>query len=58
MRSIFFVTDQLSENHRLLTIELDSIHLVEKDSNNNEELVEKIRYSTIKLTPDNDDDDK
>lgn len=58
MRSIFFVTDQLSENHRLLTIELDSIHLVEKDSNNNEELVEKIRYSTIKLTPDNGDDDK
>lgn len=56
MRSIFFVTDQTSENNRLLTIELDPLHLIEKD-NNNEEYLENIRYSTIKMTSENDNHD-
>lgn len=52
IRSIFFVTDQTSNDHRSLTIELDPMYLIEKD-NNNEDYFEKMKYSNIKLEIDN-----
>jgi hypothetical protein len=53
IRTIFFVTDQTSnndDNKRSLTIEIDPMYLIEKD-NNNEDYIEKIKYSVIKLLP-------
>ncbi len=55
IRTIFFVTDQTSidENNRSLTIEIDPMYLIEKD-NNNDDYLEKIKYSTIKLLTNNE----
>ncbi|CAM4747225.1 unnamed protein product [Rotaria magnacalcarata] len=59
IRTIFFVTDQTSNdnNNRSLTIEIDRMHLIEKD-NNDEEYLEKLKYSTIKLLTDNENNKK
>ncbi len=56
IRTIFFVTDQTSnndDNKRSLTIEIDPMYLIEKD-NNNEDYIEKIKYSVIKLLSNNE----
>ena len=55
IRTIFFVTNQISNNddnstnNRSFTIEIDPMYLIEKD-NNNEDYLEKIKYSIIKLS--------
>ena len=52
IRSIFFVTDQTSTDHRSLTLELDALYLIEKDINDDEHY-EKMKYSLLKV--ENDD---
>jgi hypothetical protein len=54
IQSIFFVTDQTSnDDNRSLTIEIDPMYLIEKD-NNNENYLEKVKYSTVKLLKNNE----
>ncbi|UJR26209.1 hypothetical protein I4U23_007552 [Adineta vaga] len=60
IRTIFFVTDRTSttnENTRLLTIEIDPMCLIEKDVND-ENYMEKLNYSMIKLLTDKDSSEK
>ncbi|CAF3548136.1 unnamed protein product [Rotaria sordida] len=60
IRTIFFVTDQTSNdnnNNRSFTIEIDPMHLIEKD-NNDENYIEKLKYSTITLLTNNESNQK
>jgi hypothetical protein len=59
IRSIFFVTEQTptNENNRSFTIQIDPMYLIEKD-NNDEDYLEKLKYSTMKLLIDNENHQK